>query len=144
VALAPRAISLHPSAASKEVWLRFRGLPIATWDEGRVFFGIDERRDVLTATSRPALKRLLHDLEVYRHPLATDTRHPLYRAQPERWLEAIVREDVTRVDAQLDARFVYTQGFANTGGEHGILDLLAVTRSGRPAILELKATEHIS
>jgi hypothetical protein len=47
VALAPRAISLHPSAASKEVWLRFRGLPIARWDEGRVFFGIDERRDVL-------------------------------------------------------------------------------------------------
>jgi hypothetical protein len=45
--------------------------------------------------------------------------------------------------AQLDARFVYTQVFANAGGEHGILDLLGVTRSGRLAILELKATEHI-
>jgi len=143
VALAPRAISLHPSVASAEVWLRFRGLAIARWDEGRVFFGTGERREELRAASRPALKKLLHDLETYRHPLATDTRHALYRAQPERWLEAIVREDVTRVDAQLDARFVYTQVFANAGGEHGILDLLGVTRSGRLAILELKATEHI-
>jgi hypothetical protein len=29
------------------------------------------------------------------------------------------------------------------GGEHGILDLLTVTRAGRLAILELKASEHI-
>ena len=64
-------------------------------------------------------------------------------AQAERWLESIVREDVTRIDPSLDPRFVYSQVFANAGGEHGILDLLTVTRSGRLAILELKATEHI-
>jgi hypothetical protein len=143
VALAPRAIRLHPSVASGEVWLRFRGLAIANWDDGRVFFGAGERREEVRAGTWPALKKLLADLEIDRHPLASDTRHALYRAQPERWLEAIVREDITRVDAQLDARFVYTQVFANAGGEHGILDLLGVTRSGRLAILELKATEHI-
>ena len=143
VALAPRAIHLHPSIASGEVWLRFRGLPIANWDDGRVFFGTGERREELGAGTWPALKTLLANLEIHRHPQASDTRHPLYRAQPERWLEAIVREDITRVDAQLDARFVYAQVFANAGGEHGILDLLGVTRSGRLAILELKATEHI-
>ncbi len=143
IALVPRAISVHPSVASGEVWLRFRGLAFARWDEGHVLFGTDERYEELSAASRPALKKLLNDLETHRHPLAADTRHALYRAQPERWLEAIVREDVTRVDAQLDARFVYTQVFANAGGEHGVLDLLGVTRSGRLAILELKATEHI-
>jgi len=143
IALAPRAISLHPSVASAEVWLRFRGLAIAKWDDGRVFFGIDEQRQELTAHSWPACRKLVADLEIHRHPLASNTRHRLYRVQAERWLEAIVREDVTRVDAQLDARFVYTQVFANAGGEHGILDLLGVTRSGRLAILELKATEHI-
>ena len=143
IALAPRAISLHPSVASGEVWLRFRGLAFAHWDDGRIFFGTSERRQALSAASWPALQKLTNDLELYRHPLATDTRHALHRAQPERWLEAIVREDVTRIDAQLDARFVYTQVFANAGGEHGILDLLGVTRSGRLAIIELKATEHI-
>jgi hypothetical protein len=143
VKLAPRAISLHPSVASAEVWLRFRGLAIAKWDDGRVFFGTSDRRDELTPDAWPALKKLLRDLETHRHPLAKDTRHALYRAQPERWLEASIRADITRVDAQLDPRFVYTQVFANAGGEHGILDLLGVTRSGRLAILELKATEHI-
>jgi hypothetical protein len=100
-------------------------------------------REELTPASRPALHRLLQDLEVQRHPLATDVRHAFYRMQPERWMEGMVREDVTRIDAALDTRFVYTQVFANVGGEHGILDLLTVNRAGRLVILELKASEHI-
>ncbi len=143
VALAPQAVTLHPAAQSREVWLRFRGLPFARWHDGRVFFGINDAREELTAASRPALKHLVNDLEIHRHPLASDTRHSLYRVQPERWLEAIVREDVTRIDALLDQRFVYAQVFANAGGEHGILDLLTVTHAGRLAVIELKASEHI-
>jgi hypothetical protein len=142
VSLAPQAV-LHPTLQSGEVWLRYRGLPFARWDGARVFFGITDAREELTSATRPALKHLLRDLEVHRHPLASDIRHALYRAQPERWLESIVREDVTRVDAMLDQRFVYAQVFANAGGEHGILDLLTVTRAGRLAIIELKASEHI-
>ncbi len=141
--LARQAVTLHPSARPHEVWLRFRGIPFARWDDGRVYFGINDAREELTSASRPALKRLLEELEVHRHPLADDPRHPLFRAQPERWLESIVREDVTRVDAMLDQRFVYAQVFANAGGEHGILDLLTVTRLGQLAIIELKASEHI-
>jgi len=143
MALTVQAVTLHPAAQSREVWLRFRGLPFARWDDGRVFFGINEAREELTPASRPALKQLLHDLEVHRHPSASDARHPLYRAQPERWLESLVHEDVTRIDALLDQRFVYAQVLANAGGQHGILDLLTVTRSGRLAIIELKASEHI-
>ena len=143
VALVPQAVTLHPAAQSREVWLRFRGLPFARWDNGQVFFGINDARMEVTPASRAALEKLLYDLELCRNPLADDTRHPLYRAQPERWLESIVREDVTRVDALLDQRFVYAQVFANAGGEHGILDLLTVTREGRLAIIELKASEHI-
>jgi hypothetical protein len=143
VALSPRAVTVHPVAQSREVLLRFRGLAFARWDDRRVFFGCPDTREELTASSLPALKSLLQQLENHRHPLATETRHALYRAQPERWLEALVREDVTRIDAALDSRFVYSQVFAQAGGEHGILDLLTVTRAGRLAILELKASEHI-
>jgi hypothetical protein len=143
IALAPRAITLHPSVPGKEVCLRFRGLAFAVWREARVLFGEDEPRKELNAASRPALKKFLHDLETYRHPLPTDTRHHFYRVQAERWLETIVQEDVTRIDAQLDSRFVYAQVFANAGGQHGVLDLLTVTRGGRLAILELKVSEHI-
>lgn len=143
IASEPNSISLHPVVQTREVWLRFRGLPFARWEEGRVYFGIGECRRELTPTSQTDLKQLLRELARYRHPLATDTRHALYRAQPERWLENLVREDVTRVDAALDARYVHSQVFASTAGEHGILDLLTVTRSGRLAIIELKASEHI-
>jgi hypothetical protein len=55
---------------------------------------------------------MMQDLGVHRHPLASNTRHPLYRAQAERWLESLVRNDVTRVDGVLDSRFVYAQVFA--------------------------------
>ncbi len=143
VAVSPRAVTIHPIAQSREVLLRFRGLAFARWDDGRVFFGCPDTNEELNVSSLPALKNLLQQLENHRHPLATETRHALYRAQPERWLEALVREDVTRIDAALDARYVYSQVFAQAGGEHGILDLLTVTRAGRLAILELKASEHI-
>jgi hypothetical protein len=143
LALAPQSITVHPTVAQREVWLRFRGLAIARWHEGRIFFGAMDPRQPLTADSRAQLAKLIHELETCRHPRAGDRRHPLYRAQAERWLESLVREDVTRIDASLDARFVYAQVFANSGGEHGILDVLTITRNGRLAILELKAGEHI-
>ena len=143
VSLSPQAISVHPVPASGEVWLRFRGLGFGYWDEGRVFYGIGDQRTELSKATRPGFARLLHDLEVFRHPLASDTRHTLYRAQPERWLESIVRADVSRIDPLLNPRYVYPQVVARAGGDHGILDLLTVTRAGRLAILELKASEHI-
>jgi hypothetical protein len=144
VAMAPQAITLHPNVQCGEVMLRFRGLAFACWHDGAVFFGASGNlRKKLTPASHHELKKILHDLDTYRHPLASNTRHQLFRAQPERWLETIVRSDVTRIDASLDPRFVYTQLFANSATERGILDILTVTKSGRLAIIELKASEHI-
>jgi hypothetical protein len=47
------------------------------------------------------------------------------------------------VDGVLDSRFVYAQVFAGSGAEHGIIDVLTITRTGRHAVLESKAGEHI-
>ena len=143
LSLAPSRITMHPSVPAGEICLRFRGLSFARWEDGRVFFGAPDSREVLTPVTMQVLKQLLHDLELKRHPLASNGLHPLYRAQPERWLESLVREDVTRVDASLDPRFVYAQVLANAGGDHGILDILGITRSGRLAILELKTSEFL-
>jgi hypothetical protein len=144
VAMAPKAISLHPDPHNSEIILRFRGLPFARWENHLVFFGPgDDLRKRLTPSAQPEFKKMMRELETHRHPLATNTRHPLYRAHPERWLETTVRGDVTRIDARLDPRFVYTQLFANSANERSILDVLTVTKSGRLAIIELKASEHI-
>jgi hypothetical protein len=143
ISLAPSSIVLHPSVASREVTLRHRGLPFARWCDQKLYFGVGKNEIELGSSTFPSLKRLVKELERRRNPDSTETAHQLYRAQPERWLEWMVSQDVTRIDASFDARFVYSQVFANSGGQHGILDLLTVTRDGRLAIIELKANEYI-
>lgn len=136
-----QTLSFHPNVAAKEVIVRFRGLAFLRWHESGVFFGARDMPTKLEPGKEGALRQLLGELEAQRNPLVSDTRQPLFRAQTERWLEFLVREDLARVDPVLDARFAYGQVTASTGGEHGILDVLSVTRSGRLAILELKANE---
>ena len=136
------AISYHPNLSAKEVVVRFRGLACMRWHESGIYFGSRDIRIKWNAGKNKELQQLFRELEKYRHPLASETRHPLFRSQAERWLEYLVRQDVTRVDSMLDPQFAYAQVLASTAGEHGILDVLSVTRAGRLAILELKTAEH--
>jgi len=141
--LAPDAIHIGVTAATQEVTLRFRGLEFARWRLGTMWFGLGDHQEVLTPGKWPKLEALVRQLETHRHPLATDTKHRLYRAQPERWLETMVAADLTRIDARLDPKQIHTQVPAFSSGDRGIIDLLGVTRDGRLAVLELKAFEDI-
>jgi hypothetical protein len=141
--LAPEAIQVGVSAATREVTLRFRGLEFARWRLGAMWFGLGDHQELLTPERWPALETLVRQMETHRHPLASDTKHRFYRAQPERWLETRVAADPARIDARLDSRHIYTQVPAFSSGDRGIIDLLGVTRDGRLAVLELKASEDI-
>lgn len=143
VALCPDAIRAHASPHSQEVVLRFRGLAFARWHENNIHFGSDSTWAELKASNEPALKQLVTNLQNFRNPLAGNVRHPLYRAQAERWMQTLVCQDVSRIDIALEPGHVYEQVFAQVAGQHGILDLLCVTRARRLAILELKATENV-
>lgn len=68
---------------------------------------------------------------------------PLYRMAPERWLESVLRRDVTVIDRHLDAMHVYTQVAAFAATDRGMLDLLSVDRDGRLAVIELKADDDL-
>lgn len=133
--------SFHANVAAAEVVVRFRGLSCMRWHDCAIHFGARDLRRRFVEGREKEVHAMFRELENYRNPLASDVRHPLFRAQPERWLEFLLREDVSRADAMLDAQFAYGQVLAGVGGEHGIIDILSVTRSGRLAILELKATE---
>ncbi|HEY2119846.1 MAG TPA: hypothetical protein VGH37_11725 [Candidatus Acidoferrum sp.] len=143
LALAPDRITMHPNVQTREVMLRFRGLPFARWQDGRVFFDVHGLWQELDVRTELPLRQLVLNLQNFRSPLANDTRHPLYRGQSERWLQAIIAKDLNRVDVTLQPDHLYEQVFAQAAGQHGILDLLAVTRAGRLAILELKASENV-
>ena len=141
--MAPEAIRVGVAPATQEVTLRFRGLEFARWRLGGMWYGLGDRQDALTPDKWPDLEALVRQLETHRHPLASDVKNRLYRAQPERWLETMVAADPARIDARLDPRHIYNQVPAFSSGDRGIIDLLGVTREGRLAVLELKASEDI-
>ena len=143
VAMAADAITMHSSVQTKEVFLRFRGLAFARWQDDRTFFDAHGMWQELDVRSELALRQLILNLQNFRNPLASDSRHPLYRGQSERWLQTLVAQDLSRIDINFNPDLLYEQVFAQSAGQHGILDLLAVTRSGRLAILELKSSENV-
>src|ERR1700738_413014 len=121
--LAPEAICVAVAAPTHDVTMRFCGLEFACWRQGTMWFGLGDHQEVLTPARWPALQKLVHQLETCRHPLATDTKHRLYRAQPERWLETMVVSDPPRIVARLDARHIYAQVPASSASDRGIIDL---------------------
>jgi hypothetical protein len=141
--LAPDAIRAGVAAQTQHVTLRFRGLEFARWQGSGTLFGLSDHQELLTPEKWPVLEKLVRQLETYRHPLASDTRHRFYRGQPERWLETMVAADPARIDPRLDPRHLYAQVPAFSAGDRGIIDLLGVMRDGRLAVLELKAGEDI-
>jgi hypothetical protein len=139
----PDAIQCRVPAAANEVALAFHGMQFARWTRQGVFFGLGNSTELLTTSNERALERLLHQLDLHRSPLATDTNHAHYRGAPERWLESIVLEDPGKLDALLDSGHFYSQVPALAAGDRGVLDLLGITRQGRLVAIELKALEDL-
>ncbi len=110
--------------------------------EDRITFGAGASETPLTEETEPMLRALVARLFQSRHP-GGSVRDPLFRMQPERWLESVLRADLPELESSLRPGPVYTQVPALASADRGMLDLLAVTRDGRLAVLELKASEDL-
>jgi hypothetical protein len=119
--------------------LRVRGLEFAEASGDGIRCGLRQRA---TAPRIADVERLAVELSGRRNA-SSDRMHPLYRQNPEAWLESRVRGNLEQVDATLAPEPLYGQVPAFAGGERGVLDLLAVDRSGRLAVLELKASADL-
>jgi hypothetical protein len=137
------AIETRVPARTNETVFSLRGFEFARRTQEGLHFGLGEARERMTTAREPELERLVRRLDLHRSSLAEDTKHYLYRAAPERWLETLILEDSSRIDAQLDPAFLYSQVPALAAGDRGVLDLLGVTRRGRLVVIELKASEDI-
>ena len=62
---------------------------------------------------------------------------------PERWLESLVKTDVSVIDERLETESVYSQVPAFSAADRAMIDVLTLTRDGRLAVVELKADEDI-
>jgi hypothetical protein len=122
--------------------LRVRGIEFGELADGELRFGLGERRPAQEHHGAE-IERLVETLERARSPESLDREHPLYRQHPEAWLESQARLQMETLDASLVSEPVYGQVPAFAGGERGILDLLAVERGGRLAVIELKAAADL-
>jgi hypothetical protein len=128
--------------SDRTVSLRIRGLEFARASGDRLKFGLNRRRR-LAESGFAEVEALARELARVRSAGAADREHPLFRLHPEAWLESVVRPRIEQIDASLVPAPVYGQVPECTGGDRAVLDLLAVDRSGRLAVLELKASEDI-
>ena len=131
-------IARHDGSVS----LRVRGVEFAQASESGARFGLAQRTPA-HPRDLPEMERLARDLADRRSPAAQDREHPLYRRNPEAWLESQARAQIKTLDASLRCDPIYGQVPAFAGGERGILDLLAVDHSGRLAVVELKASADL-
>jgi hypothetical protein len=69
--------------------------------------------------------------------------HALWRMHPERWLESLVMSDIASLDGRLRPELVYAQVPAFAAADRAMIDVLATTREGRLAVIELKADEDL-
>jgi hypothetical protein len=107
-----------------------------------ITFGAGANETVLSDETEALCCELLRGLFASRRAdgIGTD---PLFRMQPERWLESLIRLGLGGFLPDLRGEFLYTQVPAISSGDRGMLDLLTVDREGRLAILEVKADEDM-
>jgi len=138
--------------SAAELAFRWRGLEFARARLGaeaatfrskqEIVFGVGAEERVLEDSNFSAFLQLLTAIRDNRHPYGP-RQHPLFRMHSERWLESLVVNDVSVVDERLDSRPPYSQVPAFTASDRAMLDVLATSRSGRLAVVELKADEDI-
>jgi hypothetical protein len=126
------------AAAPGEVSLRVNGLEFARYGGGELRYGIEGKR---RAGSLEEVEALARRLARIRDADAPEAGHEWARRNPEAWLESRVRADVRLLDASLLRAPVYGQVPALAGRERGLMDLLAISREGRLAVIEVKASE---
>jgi hypothetical protein len=110
--------------------------------QDKITFGAGPSETELNEDTAPMLRDLTTRLFESRHT-AGSTRDPLYRMQPERWLESRLSAALPEIEHSLLAAPVYRQVPAFAASDRGMLDLLAVNRDGRLAVVELKADEDL-
>jgi len=110
--------------------------------EDEIIFGAGANETPLMEETENLFCELTQRMFERRHK-GGSRRDPLYRLQPERWLECELRRDIAEIEPSIRGEPVYSQVPAFAAGDRGMLDLLTVTHAGRLAVLELKADDDL-
>ncbi len=110
--------------------------------QDEITFGAGANETPLTDDTEDLCRELCARLFSSRH---RDGLHkdPLFRMQPERWLESEFRSGLSDLFPSLRGDLLYSQVPALSSGDRGMLDLLTLDRAGRLVVIELKADEDL-
>ncbi|HXE15209.1 MAG TPA: hypothetical protein VN633_24000 [Bryobacteraceae bacterium] len=121
--------------------LRINGLEFAHISRNSVYCGL-EASARHQAASFGEVESLAASLATVR-AAGADRDHPLYRSQPENWLESSVRKAPGAIDPTLEGQPVWSQVITFAAADRDVIDLLSASRSGRVTVIELKIGEDI-
>ena len=120
-----------------------RGLEFARLSGGELVFGIDAKESARTESHLREIQELAAGIAQMRAARAADRLNPLYTRHPEAWLESQVRLGIDQIDADLHPWPVYGQVPQFASGDRSVIDLLAISRDGQLAVIEIKADQDI-
>ncbi len=107
-----------------------------------IAFGVGPEERVLDAQNEPQFADLVRLAAAVRHKDGPKN-HALWRMHPERWLESLIAGNLAALDGRLRPEPVYAQVPAFAAADRAMIDILAVTREARLAVIELKADEDL-
>jgi len=110
--------------------------------ENEITYGAGAHETPLTDETEAMCRELFARLFLSRYP-GGQTTDPLFRLQPERWLESRLRAGMNGLLPGLRNEPVYSQVPALASGDRGMLDLLAQDSNGRLTVIEVKADEDL-
>src|SRR5262249_9425923 len=121
---------------------RLSGRPGEFRSEPEIVFGIGAEERVLDGNNFAQFERLICAIGEARHAEGPrDNR--FWRLHPERWLESLVVKNVGALGTGFDPGRCYSQVPAFSASDRAMIDVLTLSRSGRLAVVELKADEDI-
>jgi hypothetical protein len=149
--LASGMVEVRPRSAAEVAFL-LHGLEFARVRQGvaansfarhnEITFGAGANETALTEETEELFSELVGRLLESRHP-GGSMKDPLFRLQPERWLESVLRQELSEIEPGIVRQYVYSQVPAFAAGDRGMLDLLTVNNGGRLLVIELKADEDM-
>lgn len=107
-----------------------------------IVFGLGAEERVLDSHNENDFAGLVRLAATIRHKNGPKN-HALWRMHPERWLESTVIAEVEALDRRLRPECVYSQVPAFSAADRAMIDVLALTRENRLAVIELKADEDL-
>jgi hypothetical protein len=143
-----RIASLSPEIETRSgpggfVSWSLHGLVFARQTPKGIVFGLGRAETPCEEDTEKLLRRLVEQIARHRRAHPPDANHPLYRIQPERWMQSMVGGQLASLGHGLAEGPVYEQVPAVSGTARGLLDLLTVDAQGRLVVIELKASEDL-